>query len=464
MNQAGSSVDCLLMGPIGASSNYPYLGLCYLAGGIRRRGMSVDILDSTALGLTKIEQIIGHVKEKRPRIIGITITSMMLRKCFKMIQALQNEYPDGEIIVGGSHINSDSTIIVLMGVKYGMRGECEESLVIFCESILGGNRPENIPGLIINDGGQLIVEDPAFIPDLDTLPKPAYDLLPFGKYYSPNTTGLTMSMISSRGCPFRCIFCSRLNQANFRYQATNIVIEQLEYLLFEQNVKWIEFVDELFTMRRERAFDICKEIIHRGLDFRWGIQTRANMIDEELLVLMKKAGCRKISIGVESGSERIRYLDKKKVSDEDYFSFIQLCEKHKISTLAHYIFGHPTETEEDMLETFRFAKKLPSSWAIFGTMMPLPGSELFEQAVKSGELPSDIWTSYMLGKTTLPYYTPNGVDFKFVDKLNRSAYIRWYLSWRTIRRNILKLLNPAYFFRSFKRFYSIVRRKKLKSE
>ena len=123
MNQAGSSLDCLLKGPIRASSNYPYLGLCYLAGGIRRRGMSVDILDSAALGLTKIEHIIGHVKEKRPRIIGITITSMMLRKCFKMIQALQHEYPDGEIIVGGSHINSDSTIIVPMGVKYGMRGE-----------------------------------------------------------------------------------------------------------------------------------------------------------------------------------------------------------------------------------------------------------------------------------------------------------------------------------------------------
>lgn len=218
MNQLGLSLDCPLMGPIGAFTSYPHLGLCYLAGGIRRGGMSVDILDSAALGWTKIDQIISHVKEKRPRIIGITVTSMMLRECFKMIQA------------------------------------------------------------------------------------------------------------------------------NFRSQANNIVIEQLEYLLFEHNVKWIEFVDELFTIKRDRVSHLCGEIIRRGLDFRWGIQTCANMIDEELLVLMKKAGCRKISIGVETGSERIRYLDKKKVSDEDYFSFVRLCEKHQISTLAHYISERKTLT------------------------------------------------------------------------------------------------------------------------
>lgn len=443
MPESGNGSEVLLVSPPDVFSRYPYLGLCWLAGSLRDRGIGVEILDCAALGMSSVEDVVEYVVLKRPVVIGITATSMMLRRCYNLAQALQSGYPSGTIVVGGSHINADPEILVPMGVPYGFQGECEETFARFCEEVLGGKKPEGLPGLLTSEDGKLMREEPAFCPDLDALPDPAYDLLPVDKYYSPNAAGHVMSMISSRGCPYNCIFCTKLQQTKYRYQRTANVLRQLEELAARHAVKWIEFVDEVFTLNRKRLTELCNELIDRRLGFTWGAQTRPDLLTDDTLALMREAGCRKMSFGVETGSERVRYQDKKKVRDQAFFEAVRLCEKHGIRSTAHYIYGHPTETRGEMLETLRFARRLPSRLATFTLMMPIPGSELFEQAVQEGVVPRDVWTSFMLGERSQPFYYPEGVDPEFVNRLYRSSWLRWYLTPRTIWRNVGYLLRPG---------------------
>jgi len=257
--QAGDTLDCLLLNPPDDFSRYPYLGLCLLAAVLRKRGIRVEILDSAALGYSMLD-VVKHIKRKRPRIIGIGVMSMMLRFCYQLIQGIKESYPEGIIVVGGAHVNADVDILTTMNVRYGFRGECEYEFANFCEQIIGGQTPKPMPGLIINDHGNISASEPQVVSDLDTLPMLAYDLLPLGKYYSPSTNLKTISFISSRGCPYNCVYCSKLQRVRYRHLSTDKILDQLEVLVREYGMQWIEFVDEIFTLDRNRVVELCQGI------------------------------------------------------------------------------------------------------------------------------------------------------------------------------------------------------------
>ncbi len=455
-------LDCLLINPPDDFSRYPYLGLCYIAGSLRNRGMTVEILDSVALGF-KTGDVVNHILNKRPRIIGITVMSMTLPYCYSLIRHIQEKYPMSVIVVGGAHINADPNIIVDMNIRYGFRGECELVFPTFCESILKGEEPvRSIPGLIVNNNGVVCLNDPAFIEDLNTLPPPAYDLLPLNKYYSPSSSLKTISSITSRGCPYNCIFCSKLQQTKYRYLNTEKVLDQIDILINQMGIKRIEFVDEIFTLNKERVIELCHGIINRGYKFQWGCGTRADRIDEELLKIMKEAGCSKIGFGIESGVERVRFIDHKKITNEQINETIRLCQKYRIKSFGDYIFGHPTETLHEMKETLKYSLKLKTDIAYYAKMIPIPDSELFKIYTRSGVINSDIWKSYMLGKRPYPIYYPDTISKKSMDKIYKYAWIRFYLSPRRILQSINLLLNPRFLVKSVLAFYALATGKKYK--
>lgn len=452
--QAGDTLDCLLLNPSDDFSRYPYLGLCLLAAVLRERGIRVEILDSAALGYS-MPDVIEHIKKRKPRIIGITTMSMMLHFCYQLIQGIKESYPEGIIVVGGAHIDADVDILAPMNVRYGFRGECEYAFADFCEQLLGGQTPGPMPGLIINDHGNVYAGEPNVVADLDSLPMLAYDLLPLEKYYSPSTNLKTISFISSRGCPYNCLFCSKLQRVRYRHLSTDNFLDQLEVLVREHGMQWIEFVDEIFTLNRNRVVELCQAIIQRNLVFQWGIGTRPDRIDEELIRLMKEAGCRKIGFGIETGVERVRFAVNKKITNQQIVDAVNCCRKHGMKIMGSFIFGHPTETKEEMLQTISFAKRLGLTLAYFHKMIPIPNSELFETAKREGVLEKDVWTDFMLGKRSHPLYTPKGVSPDAVHRIYRRAWFAMYFWPPNIWRNRSVLLQPRHFLQSAKAFFKL---------
>lgn len=453
VKEVQGTVDCILLNPPDDFSRYPYLGICFLAAMLRKRGIRVEILDSAALGYS-IQDVVEHIKIKKPKIIGISVMSMMLHYSYELVQAIKRSYPEGIIVVGGAHIDADPEVIVPMGVPYGFWGECEFEFAAFCEQVLGGAMPKAMPGLIVNCKNQLDIGEPNLVSDLDSLPMPAYELLPLEKYYSPNTTLKTISFISSRGCPYHCVFCSKLQRKQFRHLSTENVINQLEELVGNLGIQWIEFVDEIFTFNRERVVELCEAIFVKNLKFHWGCGTRVDRVDASLLTLMKKAGCRKIGFGIETGVERVRFADGKRITNQQIIDIVKTCRSHGLLVGGSFIFGHPTETEEEMKQTVLFARNLGLNAVYFNKMIPIPDSNLFQTAIDTGMLEKDIWVDFMLGKRSYPLYTPEGVSADTISKIYKGAWFKTYFWPPNIWRNRSLLFNPKHLLRSIRAFVS----------
>jgi anaerobic magnesium-protoporphyrin IX monomethyl ester cyclase len=444
--------DCLLLNPPDLSSRYPFLGICLLAGVLRENGIKAAILDASALGLT-IQEVVEHIKIMRSRIVGISIMSLTLRCAYQLIQAIKTNYPEGVIVVGGAHIDAVPESVRDLDVPFGFYGECEYEFLEFCKCILGGGKPELLPGLIVNADGELVVGEKKVLADLNGLPWPAYDLLPIEKYYSPSTHLRTMSFISSRGCPYRCLFCSKLQQKRYRFLSTDNLVGQLDWLVNGLKIQWVEFVDEIFTLHRPRVVELCEMLLSRSLKFHWGCGSRVDRIDEELLLLMKRAGCRKIGFGVESGVERVRRVIKKNITDKQVIDAVRLCRRHDIKTQTCFILGPPTESLHEMWQTVTFARKLGSNYPSFDKMIPIPGSELFELAKRNKEVGPDVWTEFMRNQGPCPLYVPQGISPKDIHGVFRKAWFYTYFWPPNLWLNRDAFFKPGYFLRAAQAFW-----------
>ncbi len=423
-----SKIDCLFINPrdlIGADA---YIRLAQLASVLRVNSIKSEIIEPAASNIDH-SQILDIIKSKQPSIICIGAFPSTLPDAYLTIGLIKKNFPEKILILEGYHVNADPSIIISLGIKYGIRGDCEYSFVQFCQHILKGESPPlNLPGLVTYDGGSLKVNDAAFIHDIDALPMPAYDMLPIGKYYSASTNKTYMKFFTTRGCPYDCNFCSSAPQMKYRWMSNENVISQLDVLVNKLQVQWVEFMDLTFTMSKKRTMELCEAIISSGISFDWGCETRADKIDEELVLKMKQAGCRKITFGVEAGSEKIRNQTGKRISNEVFKTAFDLCRKHGIKTMANFIFGHPNETAEDMKETIRFARELKPFNVLFLRMVPLPDVQVFTQGVKNGEVNPDVWIKYMKGETGHPVYYPVTIHKKEMDRLYNRAYLSFYLS------------------------------------
>jgi radical SAM superfamily enzyme YgiQ (UPF0313 family) len=365
----------------------------------------------------------------------------MLRICYQLIQAIREEYPEGIIAIGGAHVNADPGIWESIGAHYAFVGESEYMFTVFCKRVLDDG--------VLPDFG-IFTSDP--LDGLDALPMPAYDLLPLDRYYSPNSDLKTISCITSRGCPFKCSYCSRLQKSKYRYMSAENVVNMVEVLINKHGIGYIEFVDEIFTLKPERVYEFCREIHLRNLKFKWGVQTRADMTTPGLLATMQRAGLHKIGFGIETGSERVRWGVRKEITNECIEDTVRMCHDLGLITAGTFIFGHPTETVEEMKETIAFAKKLDMDFPHFLQMMPIPGAEIFDIAVKEGVIKPDVWTQYMLGHTSHPLYAPPGIPRETIDRLYSKALKSIYWNPRYLWKKRKMFLNPVHMFMSIRAF------------
>jgi len=404
--------------------HHPPLGFLYLAAVLREKGFKVGVIDPLQkLGL---KEIVEEIRRKKPKIVGLSAVTASMRGAYQLARAIKKIRPETVTVLGGHHVSCDPGVVERFRCfDYGITGEGEITLVKLAEKIIKEKEPPKKKLWM----GKLPL-------DLDKIPFPARDLVDFGRL----KPGAMMSILSSRGCPYQCIFCSRpAISKRVRYRSPKLVVEEMVELQEKYGEREIVFQDDTFNMNREHVQGICREITKSGYRFRWTAYARFNLVDEESLKLMAKAGCRKLMFGVESGNPRVRNeIVKKEVGERQIERGIKWCWKYGIEPDVFLMLGFPTETKDELEDTVNFGRKYEPN--ILGAHITCiyPGSRLWEMAVKEGRVDPKMIDDYILGKMgedfnkIWPKYVPRGMTTEDLKRAGERAHRRFYLSGRYV--------------------------------
>ncbi|TAL27406.1 MAG: radical SAM protein [Nitrospirae bacterium] len=421
----------------------PPLGIAYLAAVVEAKGHKVSIIDAFAEGLD-MRSLEEKIKAISPDLIGITGMTPVIDNAFKVARAAR-KYAK-HIIMGGPHVSVAGNKIFKQcsDIDYAIQGEGETSLPLLIDGLESGKKDiGNVPGLITKE----IINPPAqFIADLDNLPFPARHLLPNERYRYILSQGKVTTMFTSRGCPYHCIFCDKaVFGSKWRSRSASNVLDEMEFVNREFKINSIIIYDDLFTVKKERVMEICRGILERGLRIEWKCEGRVNIVEEETLRWMKKAGCSMIAYGVESGNQKgLDYLNKGTKVEQIKKAF-ELTRKAGIKPMAYFVLGIPVETYEDELRTIEFAKEIRPAYAQFSVLSPTPGTKLYDDAVKMGWYREVDAQNPMDKDIRRPAIINENWDEGKLNGILREAHRRFYLSPWYIFERIKEL-------RSFKEF------------
>lgn len=399
----------------------PPLGIGYIASSLEKAGHKVDIIDAIALALSK-EQVLERIRKFNPKVVGITAMTPTIKGALEVAELAKTT---GAItVMGGVHMS----ILPLETLQYdtvdfGIIGEGEESMVELCNALEKDESYENIDGLCFKKDGRINIGQPKIISDLDSLPMPAFHLLPMKKYSSIIGLDPTCTMMGSRGCPYQCGFCYKTpSDKKYRIRSVEKIVDEIKFLIKNYQVKEIMFYDDI--MPKDYARALSEEIISRNVKIKWQTPQRVNLVDPELLKLMAKAGCRILRFGVEQGDPDQMEFVEKRINPEQVKAAFRDAKKVGISTFAYFIIGYINETEQTMQATIDLAKDLDPRYVMFTKAVPLPNTPLMYQSVEQGLVSPDYWTKFTLGEKLdpMPSLVPNADQW--VKKAYRSFYLR----------------------------------------
>jgi radical SAM superfamily enzyme YgiQ (UPF0313 family) len=366
--------------------------LAYASAVLKRRGHEVLFRDCIADG-TPAERLIVLLRDFSPDIVFHEATSPTLASDRSFMESVKADI--GCTVVCGGQLATSFPERILDIADYAIAGECEEALARLTGAISEHAPVDAIAGLAFRRNGTVTKNPPELIADVDSLPWPDRSCAPIARYqetftiHHPDAT-----MISSRGCPFRCTFCLESfvfnHKANYRARRVRDVVDEMAYLRDTFGVREIYFDDTSFTTDRTRVREICQELIDRRTGFFWSCMGDAR-IDRETLAMMKRAGCCGMKIGVETINPKTLKAIDKPVTSADVAACVENCRALGIFIHGTFIIGLPEETAETIDRTIEFAFRSPFDWMQFSPAIPYPGTPFFAQAQRSGWLISENW-------------------------------------------------------------------------
>jgi radical SAM superfamily enzyme YgiQ (UPF0313 family) len=438
----------LINPPSKTSFPQPPLGLVCIAAVLEKNGHEVNIIDAQALKIDEnevAERIAGA------NVVGITSMTPTFNSAVNVAKAIKKINNSCFIIMGGPHVTvlPEKTLDDAKEVDAIVIGEGELTIIELIKAIEKNEDFEKILGIGYRKNEKIIINSPRPpIEDLDALPMPSFYLLPIEKYrpYPPHGKKLPyMTIMSSRGCPYRCAFCFKtIFGRRYITNSSKVVIEEIKQLVEKFGVKEILFYDDSFTMDRNRTIELCNDLIKNNIKIPWSCETRVNLVDKELLQKMKEAGCYIISYGVESGDQIILNNLKKDITIEQVRNAFKLTKEVGILTVAYFMIGSPGDSNETVRKTINFAKELDADFAQFSICTPFPGSELFDNLIKSGVRIQD-WdkASYVTSKSKAePISLTKELSAEELKKWYSKAYKEFYL-------------RPSYWLKTISRIRSI---------
>ena len=301
----------------------------------------------------------------------------------------------------------------------------------------------------------------SLIQNLDDLPFPSWKHIDPRWYFDPVKRYPFLTLISGRGCPYKCSFCvlpQTMMGQRYRFRSPTNVVDEIEYdLKLFPFLKGIMFEDDTLTADRNRCREICLEILHRGLDIWWGCNTRADVLDQDLLTLMHRAGCDLFVVGYESGSQQILNKIRKGLKLEVAREFTRLAKKAGIYIHGCFIFGLPGETTETIMETLRFMKELQLDTVQIYAATPYPGTKFYHWAESQGYLIVRRWNKYVSesGEQTCIISYPHLKCEEIISWVNQ-AYRDFYFNPRTMLSMIFRVRGWSDLKRIMKGFFNFL--------
>jgi len=372
----------------------PPLGVTYVAAACERAGCEVRIFDYIVRRYTR-DKIAAELDEFEPDVVGATSVTMNFKGAAAIMQDVKRHNHDIITMMGGPHVSYDwvNTLNDYPGIDLIVVGEGEETLHELLPVIKDRAAWDAVRGIAFRKEGQAYFTGARdFIEDLDTLPIPARHLLPISRYLA---LGFPVSIITSRGCPNRCIFClgRRMVGHKVRYRTPQLIVNEIEDIIAYGFTR-INIADDLFTSNKARVAAFCDELKRRGISIAWSAFARVNTVDAEVLAVMRDAGCDTVVFGIESGNAEMLKRVKKGITLEQAVKAVKACKESGINTQASFMIGLPGESPQTIAETCAFANSLGIDYGIH-LLAPFPGTTVREEREKYDiEILTDDWDLY----------------------------------------------------------------------
>jgi len=430
----------------------PPLGLAYLGSCLEKSDHKVKIIDSAILNLDKTN-IEREIKQFDPEVVGISSVTKCINYAIELTEFVKKNNPNCMTVLGGPHptLRAKRTLEENPTVDFAIRNEGEYT---FTELLKKKNSKfdfSDIDGISYRVNNCILEnKNRSLIENLDKLPFPAYHLLPMNKYKVNDTflnSGLLGkqgeqygSMLTSRGCPFGCIFCAchKIMGKKWRVRSPENIVKELKILRYKYGKKIIEFLDDTFSINKQRTIKICKLIRDEGIDISLIVSTRVDLFDQDIAYNLKKAGCNLILFGIESGVQSTLNYLKKGFKISDIERAVKFAKNANIDIRGSFIIGVPGETKKMINQTISFAKKLDLKSTGFSILMPYPGTELYGIAKEKKILRTVDWSKF---NPTTPNLKIDNISSRELKGFQMKGTISCNLK-KSVLINIIKGLIP----------------------
>jgi anaerobic magnesium-protoporphyrin IX monomethyl ester cyclase len=439
----------------------PSLGLGYLAQQIKH-DHDVDIFDCIKAKTTP-EEFGKVVEATRPHVVGIQCYTFDIPNVRRIVRTVKEVSPEITTIVGGAHMSSDPIEAMRdfgAAVDFGFGGEGETSFAPFLHALEKRRKTfEDIPGVLWRRNGEIVVNEPTLVTDLDSIGPPALELLRPDTYPESQHGAFYKQfpicpIITTRGCPYSCTFCSApiIAGRKLRHHSIEYLRDLIRRLYHRYGIREFHIVDDNFTMNIAYAKKVMRMII--GLDLGISLAMpngiRMDRLDDELLELMKAAGVYVVSVAVESGSDEILKAMNKATTVAAMRDDVARIRRHGFDVAAFFIIGFPGETRATIKKTMRLSRELDLLRANYMTFLPLPGTPCYGDLVRSGEIEQVDWENFLFMTAA---YTPKGMTRKELLSLKRRAFLGFHLRPNILIRNLLAVRSYHHFKFLLGRFY-----------
>lgn len=345
------------------------------------KGAQVVLVDSMAERLDEAE-----VRNRITAFAPDIIVSLSGFECFEedmdTLRGLKSAFPDTLFVLFGHYATHfPKETLIHSATDYILLGEPELIFSDLLDAFKGQRDLKDVQGIVYRCGTEVLVQGSGNrIPDPNALPMPAYDLLPKGRcYYEPLMAEPFGMIQSARGCPYQCNYCVKSFGTKLTTLTPQRIVDEIKEWKRLFNVRSIRFIDDTFTITRQRVIELCQLMIAEKLNVEWACLSRTDNLDAELLQWMRRSGCKRIYFGMESGSQRMLDMYRKQVKVEEARDALLLCREAGIETAAFFMSGHPEETEEDFSQTVSFAKAARLNFASFNPLTPYPGTAMYNE-------------------------------------------------------------------------------------
>ncbi|MBM4367124.1 MAG: B12-binding domain-containing radical SAM protein [Deltaproteobacteria bacterium] len=429
--------------------SYPPLALMAIAQVLRDFSQhEVTILDAQLDDLD-YDVMEAKIREWKPDVVGVTAFTVQLVDVLKTVQTAKKAGAK-YAVVGGPHVSDfPRECVGLPGVDAVVKGEGQKPMLDLCDAWARGDTAKGIAGTMAHPDDPVPEQDVYFSNNLDDYPVIDRTLVDYKRYYDVmGKGGIFTTLISSRGCPYRCTFCNTPRH-RYRVSSPGRVCDEIKACL-DLGIEEFYFVDDTFNITNQRVIDLCDEILERGLKLRWTVRFRVKGVTRELLEKMKAAGCQRIQFGVEQGTEEGLLRLKKDVTVREIESAFRLCREVGINTVAYFMIGTPVErSRDDVMDTIAYSIKLDPDFVMFNVLTPFPGTTLYDEGLRDGVLDLDPWTQFM--KNPREDFKAQVWDEHFsraeLREMLDIAYKKFYWRPKFVARNITQIQSPRDFMR-----------------